>query len=175
MWRLIRYYQQQDPLRPSILEVILVYPGFHATSLHRLSNWLWRVRLRLIARLLAHFARGLTGIEIHPAAQIGRNLFIDHGMGIVIGETAIIGDNVTIYHGVTLGGLGIPASAGQKRHPTIGNNVILGAGAKVIGNIYVADGAKIGPNAVVTANVPAYTTYSAGRSWISKSLEDWVI
>jgi serine O-acetyltransferase len=134
MLELIRHYQKQDPVQPSVWEVILVYPGFHAILLHRISHRLWQAKFRLLSRVLVHFTRWITGIEIHPAAQIGKNLFIDHGMGIVIGETTIIGDNVTIFHGVTLGGLGIPSTANTKRHPTIGDNVILGAGAKILGN-----------------------------------------
>ena len=153
VFSLIKYYQAQDPVRPSFLEVILVYAGFHAVIFHRISNCLWRAKLRLLARILAHFARWFTGVEIHPAATIGKNLFIDHGMGIVIGETTQIGDNVTMYHGVTLGGLGIPASAGTKRHPNIGDNVILGAGAKILGNITIHAGARVAPNAVIFHDV----------------------
>ena len=153
MFNLVKRYQTQDPVRPSFLEVVLVYAGFHAVIFHRISNLFWRIKLRLLARMLAHLARWLTGVEIHPAAQIGKNLFIDHGMGIIIGETTQIGDNVTMYHGVTLGGLGIPASAGTKRHPNIGNNVILGAGAKVLVNITIHAGARIAPNSVVIQDV----------------------
>ena len=175
MFEFIKHYQKQDPVRPSFLEVILVYPGFHAVLLHRLSHALWKLRLRLIARILAHFTRFITGIEIHPAARIGKNLFIDHGMGIVIGETTIIGNNVTIFHGVTLGGLGIPSSASTKRHPTIGDNVILGTGAKILGNITVHSGAKVGPNSVVTTSVPANATIGNVPSRIVKYTDDWVI
>lgn len=175
MLELIRHYQKQDPVRPSFWEVILVYPGFHATLLHRISHRLWRIKLRLLSRILAHFTRWITGIEIHPAAQIGNNLFIDHGMGIVIGETTIIGNNVTIFHGVTLGGLGIPSTANSKRHPTIGDNVILGAGAKILGNITIYANAKVAPNAVVMQDVPAYATISQPPSRIIKYVDDWVI
>lgn len=175
MLELIRHYQKQDPVQPTILEVILVYPGFHAVLLHQFNHWLWQRKLRLLSRILAHFTRFVTGIEIHPAAQIGRNLFIDHGMGIVIGETTVIGNNVTIFHQVTLGGLGIPTSAHQKRHPNIGNNVILGAGAKILGNITVHNNAKIGPNSVVMNDVPAYASFAPSPSRITKYIDDWTI
>ena len=176
MLELIRHYQKQDPVQPSVWEVILVYPGFHATLLHRISHRLWKSNFRLLSRILAHFTRWITGIEIHPAAQLGKNLFIDHGMGIVIGETTIIGDNVTIFHGVTLGGLGIPSTANSKRHPTIGDNVILGAGAKILGNTIIYANAKVAPNAVVMHDVPAYATISQPPSRIIKSAaDDWVI
>ncbi len=172
MFEFIKHYQKQDPVRPSFLEVILVYPGFHAILLHRVSHALWQFKLRLLARILAHFARLITGIEIHPAAEIGKNLFIDHGMGVVIGEAAIIGNNVTIYHGVTLGGLGIPSTANTKRHPTIGDNVILGAGAKIIGNITIHNNVKIAPNSLVTIDVPAYATIGNEPPKILKYAED---
>ncbi|MBP7782155.1 MAG: serine O-acetyltransferase, partial [Burkholderiales bacterium] len=175
MFELIRHYQKQDPVRPTFFEVILVYPGFHAVILHRISHWLWAHRLRLISRILAHITRWISGIEIHPAAQIGKNLFIDHGMGIVIGETTIIGENVTIFHQVTLGGLGIPSSANHKRHPTIGDNVILGAGAKILGNITIHSNAKIGPNSVVMKDVPAYASFGPAASRITKYSDDWII
>lgn len=175
MLELIRHYQKQDPVRPGFWEVILVYPGFHAVLLHRISHRLWQSKFRLLSRVLAHFARWITGIEIHPAAQIGNNLFIDHGMGIVIGETTIIGNNVTIFHGVTLGGLGIPSTANSKRHPTIGDNVIVGAGAKILGNTTIYASAKVAPNAVVMHDVPAYATISQPQSRIIKYVDDWVI
>ncbi len=145
----------RDPAAKSWAEVVLCYPGFHALRLHRLANALWRMDLRLIARWISTLSRFLTGIEIHPAASIGKNLFIDHGMGVVIGETAEIGDNVTLYHGVTLGGVSFN---GGKRHPTLEDNVIIGAGAQVLGPITVAKGARVGANAVVVRAVPAGET-----------------
>ncbi|QXM26292.1 serine O-acetyltransferase [Elioraea tepida] len=145
----------RDPAARSRLEVLLCYPGLHAVAMHRLAHRLWRWRLRLPARLLSHIARMLTGIEIHPGARIGRRLVIDHGDGVVIGETAELGDDILIYHQVTLGGTSLVAG---KRHPTIGNGVILGAGAKVLGPILVGDGARVGANAVVVSDVPAGAT-----------------
>lgn len=136
----------KDPAARSIFEVIFLYPGFHALILHRLAHFLYRHKLRFLPRLISQFSRHLTGIEIHPGAKIGKRLFIDHGMGIVIGETAEIGDNCTIYHGVTLGGTGKDT---LKRHPTVGNLVMVGAGAKVLGPITIADNVKIGAGAVV--------------------------
>lgn len=140
----------RDPAARSRLEVVLCYPGFHAVLIHRLSHILWTGGWHLAARFLSHVARFLTGIEIHPGARIGRNFFIDHGMGVVIGETAEIGDNVHLYHQVTLGGTSL---AKGKRHPTIQDNVIIGAGAKVLGAITVGEGARIGANAVVVGDV----------------------
>lgn len=175
MLELIRHYQKQDPVRPTILEVMLVYAGFHAVILHRISHFLWVHKLRLLARILAHIARFITGIEIHPAARIGKNLFIDHGMGIVIGETTIIGNNVTLFHQVTLGGSGNPSGANRKRHPTIKDNVIIGTGAKVLGNIVVYNNAKIAPNSVVLQDVPAYATYTPSPSRIAKYQDDYSI
>jgi serine O-acetyltransferase len=151
----VRTYRERDPAARSDLEVLLCYPGLHAVLWHRLSHALWTRRLFLIGRLVSHLARFLTGIEIHPAATIGRRLVIDHGMGVVIGETAEIGDDVYLYHQVTLGGT---SSARGKRHPTIGNGVIIGAGAKILGAITVGDNARVGANAVVVAAVPQDTT-----------------
>ncbi|HQT74693.1 MAG: serine O-acetyltransferase [Acidiphilium sp. 37-67-22] len=151
----IRAYRQRDPAARSDLEVLLCYPGLHAVLLHRVANWLWRHRLRLAGRLLSHLARVATGIEIHPGATIGRRCMIDHGMGVVIGETAVLGDDVYLYHQVTLGGT---SSERGKRHPTLANNVIIGAGAKVLGNILIGENARVGANAVVVADVPANTT-----------------
>ncbi len=146
----------RDPAARSKFEVILCYPGFHALLFHRLSSWLWRHHLKLLARLLSYISRFFTGIDIHPGATIGQRFFIDHGMGVVIGETASIGDDVTIYHDVTLGGVAPQSDKkGALRHPQIGNNVIIGAGAHLLGPIYVADGARIGSNAVVVGNVEA--------------------
>ena len=141
----------RDPAARSTWEVITCYPGFHALRIHRIANWLWRMNLRWLGRLVSHVGRFLTGIEIHPGASIGRRFFIDHGMGVVIGETAEIGDDVTLYHGVTLGGTSWNKG---KRHPTLRNGVVIGAGAKVLGPIVVGEGAKIGSNAVVVKDVP---------------------
>ena len=134
-----------------MLEVLTTYPGLHAIILHRLNHWLWKLGLKWLARFLAHITRWLTGIEIHPGATIGQRFFIDHGMGVVIGETAEIGDDCTLYHGVTLGGTSWDKG---KRHPTLMNNVVVGAGAKVLGPITIHSGARIGSNAVVTRDVP---------------------
>lgn len=141
----------RDPAARSTLEVILCYPGLHAIWGYRISNWLWTHRLMLLARFFSHLMRGLTGIEIHPGAKIGAHFFIDHGMGIVIGETAEIGERVTLYHGVTLGGATLNKG---KRHPTLGNNIVVGAGAKILGAITVGDNSRIGANAVVVKPVP---------------------
>jgi serine O-acetyltransferase len=151
----IRAIRQRDPAARSSLEVLLTYPGLHAVTIHRGASWLHRHRLRLLARLLAHLGRFLTGIEIHPGATIGRRLVIDHGMGVVIGETAVIGDDVTLYQGVTLGGTG---KARGKRHPTLGNDVTVGAGAKILGAVKIGDGARIGGGTVVLKDVPPHTT-----------------
>lgn len=147
---------QKDPAARSALEVVLAYPGFHARTLHRASHTLWQKDYKLLARTLSHLSRVATGIEIHPAAKIGKRLFIDHGMGVVIGETAEIGDDVVLYHGVTLGG--VSWEKGAKRHPTLGDNVVVGAGAKVLGGFTVGDNAKIGSNAVVVKPVPEGVT-----------------
>jgi serine O-acetyltransferase len=146
---------ERDPAARNTWEVITCYPGFHALLVHRLAHWLWRQRLRWFARMVSHIGRWLTGIEIHPGAHIGRRFFIDHGMGVVIGETAEIGDDCTLYHGVTLGGTSWNKG---KRHPTLGNGVVLGAGAKVLGPIKVGDGARVGSNAVVVKDVPPGAT-----------------
>jgi serine O-acetyltransferase len=146
---------ERDPAARSTLEVLTCYPGVHARIMHRISHRLWQWRLFWLARLLSHVARFLTGIEIHPGATIGRRFFIDHGMGVVIGETAEIGDDVTLYHGVTLGGTSWKEG---KRHPTLGNGVVVGAGAKILGPILIGNGAKIGSNAVVVKEVPAGAT-----------------
>ncbi|WP_126445710.1 serine O-acetyltransferase [Sulfuricystis multivorans] len=146
---------ERDPAARSTWEVLTCYPGFHALLLHRLAHWLWNHGLRWLARLVSHFTRFLTGIEIHPGAKIGRRVFIDHGMGVVIGETAVIGDDCTLYHGVTLGGTSWNKG---KRHPTLEKGVVIGAGAKVLGPITVGAGAKIGSNAVVVREVPSGAT-----------------
>ncbi len=151
----IRAVFDRDPAARSFWEILTCYPGIHALILHRFAHWLWGHRLRWLARFVGYLARFATGIEIHPAARIGRRFFIDHGMGVVIGETAEIGDDVTLYHGVTLGGTSWNKG---KRHPTLENGVVVGAGAKVLGPITVAAGAKVGSNAVVTKPVPAGAT-----------------
>src|SRR4029077_10976548 len=142
----------RDPAARNTWEVITCYPGFHARVVHRLCHRLWTWNLKWFARFVSNIARWLTGIEIHPGARIGRRFFIDHGMGVVIGETAEIGDDVTLYHGVTLGGTSWNKG---KRHPTLRNGVVIGAGAKVLGPIVVGEGAKIGSNAVVVKDIPA--------------------
>ncbi len=146
---------ERDPAARTTWEVLTTYPGVHALIMHRLSHWLWSLRLRWLARFTSHIARFLTGIEIHPGASIGRRVFIDHGMGVVVGETAVIGDDCTLYHGVTLGGTSWKKG---KRHPTLENGVVIGAGAKVLGPITVGAEAKIGSNAVVVKDVPAGAT-----------------
>ncbi|MCK0537767.1 serine O-acetyltransferase [Alcanivorax quisquiliarum] len=151
----IRSVFQRDPAARNSLEVLLTYPGLHALLLHRLAHKCWHHRLKLLARLISAFSRWATGIEIHPGAQIGRRFFIDHGMGVVIGETAEIGDDVTLYHGVTLGGTSWNKG---KRHPTLADGVVVGAGAKVLGPIRVGHNARIGSNSVVTREVPDGST-----------------
>ena len=149
----------RDPASRNVFEVVTTYPGVHAIIFYRLSHKLWTLGFKWIARVLSHLGRWLTGIEIHPGATIGRRFFIDHGMGIVIGETAEIGDDVTLYQGVTLGGTSPTGDQrGDKRHPTLGNNVIVGAGAKILGPFAVGDGARVGSNAVVVKPVPAGAT-----------------
>ncbi|MGD8484870.1 MAG: serine O-acetyltransferase [Thioalkalispiraceae bacterium] len=145
----------RDPAARNSFEVLTAYPGVHAIVLHRLSHALWNLKLKWLARVVSHLARWLTGIEIHPAVKIGRRFFIDHGMGVVIGETAEIGDDCTLYHGVTLGGTTWKKG---KRHPTLENNVVVGAGAKVLGPITLGEGARVGSNAVVVKDVPAGAT-----------------
>ena len=147
--------QRKDPAARSVLEVILLYPGFHILVYHRIAHWLYQHKRFFLARWVSQHGRRRTGIEIHPGATIGRCLFIDHGMGIVFGETCEIGDNCTIYHGVTLGGTGKDTG---KRHPTLGNNVLIGAGTKVLGPVYIGDNARIGAGSVVLRNLPANCT-----------------
>ena len=146
---------ERDPAARTWWEVLTCYPGLHALFMHRVAHWFWTRRLRWLGRFISHLARFFTGIEIHPGATIGRRFFIDHGMGVVIGETAVIGDGVTLYHGVTLGGTSWNKG---KRHPTLEDGVVVGAGAKVLGPITVGANAKVGSNAVVVKNVPAGTT-----------------
>jgi len=154
-FREIKTAQKKDPAAGNFLEVLLLYQGVHVLVYHRTANFFYRMRLNFIARLLSQIARFITGIEIHPGAKIGRGVFIDHGMGVVIGETAVVGDNVLLYQGVTLGGTGLEKG---KRHPTIGNNVVIGAGAKVLGDIKIGDNSYIGANAVVIKDVPDNST-----------------
>ncbi len=151
----IRVVFDRDPAARSTWEVVTCYPGFHAMLFHRLSHRLWQLGLKWLARWISHFSRWITGIEIHPGATIGRRFFIDHGMGVVIGETSVIGDECTLYHGVTLGGTSWNKG---KRHPTLGTGVVIGAGAKVLGPILLGDGARVGSNAVVVKDVPAGST-----------------
>jgi serine O-acetyltransferase len=156
LWEEIDATLARDPAARSRLEVVLCYPGFHALVCHRLAHWLWRHRWFLAGRFASHVGRVLTGIEIHPGARIGKRVFIDHGMGVVIGETAEVGDDVTLYQGVTLGGTSL--ARGQKRHPTIGNGVIVSSGAQVLGPFRVGNGARIGAQAVVLSEVPPGAT-----------------
>lgn len=151
----IRTVFARDPAARSLPEVILCYPGLHALTLHRLAHFIWCHRLRLPARMLSHANRFLTGVEIHPGAKIGRRFFLDHGMGVVIGETAEIGDDVLMYQGVVLGGTSLEK---KKRHPTIGNNVVIGAAAILLGPITVGEGARVGANSVVVKSVPPEAT-----------------
>jgi len=146
---------REDPAANSVLEILFCYPGFHAVLMHRLAHQLYMKRIRFLARIVSQIGRAFTGIEIHPGARIGRRFFIDHGMGVVIGETAEIGDDVLLYQGVTLGGTG---NERGKRHPTIGNNVIIGTGAAVLGNIVVGDHVRVGAGSVVIRTVPANST-----------------
>jgi serine O-acetyltransferase len=152
----IRTIKRKDPAARHFLEVLLTYNGMHAVWLYRLTHILWILRLKLISRFLAGIGRLLTGVEIHPAAKLGRNVVIDHGIGVVIGETSIIADDVLIYHGVTLGGIGNVGS--KKRHPTICTGAMLAAGAKILGDIHVGAYSKVGANAVVLKDVPDYAT-----------------
>lgn len=147
--------KKKDPAAKNIFEVMLLYPGFHALLFHRIAHFFYKIKLFFIARLISQLSRFITGIEIHPGAKIGKRLFIDHGMGIVIGETAQIGDDCTIYHQVTLGGTG---KEKKKRHPTLGNNVMVGTGARVLGPIYIGNNVKVGASAVVLKDVEDNTT-----------------
>ena len=150
-----RNIQEKDPAARSIFEVLILYPGFHILIFHRLSHFLYKRKILFLARLISQIGRFFTGIEIHPGARIGRRLFIDHGMGIVIGETAVIGDNCTIYHQVTLGGTGKDK---LKRHPTIGDNVLIGAGTKVLGPIQIGNNVKIGAGSIVLKSIEENST-----------------
>ena len=156
----IKAVLRQDPAARNSLEVILTYPGLHAVWGYRIAHLLWNLKLKLFARIYSNWMRAVTGIEIHPAAKIGRRFFIDHGMGVVIGATAIVGDDVMIYHDVTLGAR---TGGSGKRHPTIGNNVVIGAGARVLGDISVGNWVKIAANMVVTKSVPASTNVDSSE------------
>lgn len=151
----IKTAQKKDPAAKTFLEVLLLYQGLQALIGHRVAHFFYKIRLFLLARLISQVCRHITGIEIHPGAKIGKRFFIDHGMGVVIGETSIVGNDVLLYQGVTLGGTGLERA---KRHPTIGNNVVIGAGAKVLGNITIGDNSYIGANAVVIKDIPPNST-----------------
>ena len=155
LWEDAKNIRDKDPAARNVAEVIILYPGFHVLVTHKIAHFLYKHHCFFLARLVSQLARHLTGIEIHPGATIGHKLFIDHGMGIVFGETAEIGDNCTIYHGVTLGGTGKDTG---KRHPTLGNNVLIGAGAKVLGPVYIGDNVRVGAGGVVLKNLPANAT-----------------
>ena len=162
MFRLLRSIKrdigvcfERDPACVSVLEVLLAYPGFHAREFHRLAHTLYRWHVPLLPRLVSHFSRFVTGIEIHPGAQLGEGFFIDHGMGIVIGETTVVGQNCTLYQGVTLGGT---SHRRTKRHPTLGNNVVVGTGARIIGAVKIGDNVKVGAGSVVVTDVPDNAT-----------------
>ena len=154
----INSIRQRDPANPTFCEVLFAYNGYHAVCIHRMSHVIWKMELRALARILANIGRFLTGVEIHPGARIGKNVFIDHGTGVVIGETAIIEDEVTLYHGVTLGGVGRSGQVNGKRHPTIKSGAMIGAGAQVLGDITVGIGSKVGSNSVVTSDIPDHKT-----------------
>lgn len=151
----IKAIQERDPAATCVCEIVLLYSGLHAVVLHRIAHGLWKMKIPFLPRLISQIARFFTGIEIHPGAEIGSGLFIDHGSGVVIGETSIIGDNVTLYQGVTLGGTGKESG---KRHPTLGDNIVVGSGAKVLGNITIGTASYIGANAVVLRDVPPNST-----------------
>lgn len=161
MLEFIKAYKNYDPAAKSILEIILLYPGPRAVFFHRIAHFLYCLKFYFLARLVADISRTLTGIEIHPGAQLGKRLVIDHGVGCVIGETAVVGDDCVIFHGVTLGGLKFEP---VKRHPTVGNKVLIGTGAKILGPITIGDGAKIGANAVVVKDVPEGAIIAAPQS-----------
>jgi serine O-acetyltransferase len=150
-WKDLKTLQERDPAAQTVWEVLLLYPGVHAVMVHRVSNFLWRKKFLFTARALSQISRNITGVEIHPGAKIGRRCFIDHGMGVVIGETAEIGDDVTLYHQVTLGGVSLNVG---KRHPTLKNNVVVGAGAKVLGPITLEENVAVGAGSVVVKEVP---------------------
>ena len=167
----LRAVFDRDPAARTTLEVFLTYAGFQALLAHRFAHRLWKMRLRLLGRLVSQVARWVTGVEIHPGASIGHGFFIDHGMGVVIGETTEIGDYVTLFQGVTLGGTGKEKG---KRHPTLGNHVVVGSGAKVLGNIRIGDSVKIGANSVVLRSVPSNSTVTGIPGRIVKSIGERV-
>ncbi len=158
----VKAFMDRDPSAHSAMEIVLCYPGYHAIVIYRFSHWVWENDFRVLARFISHIAKILTGVEIHPGATIGKRLVIDHGTGLVVGETSIIGDDVTLYHDVTLGGIApsinSDSQVGQKRHPTLENGAVIGSGAAVLGPIMIGEGAKVGANAVVTKAVPAGMT-----------------
>ncbi|NBU94226.1 MAG: serine O-acetyltransferase [Actinobacteria bacterium] len=157
----------KDPAARNRLEVALTYPGLHAVWGHRISHFLWQINLKLLARIYSNLVRGATGVEIHPGAKIGRRFFIDHGMGVVIGATTVIGDDVMIYHNVTLGAKSnVGVTGKEKRHPTIGDNVVIGAGAAVLGNIKIGDGSKIAANSVVLKDLAPQSSVETGDSFV---------
>lgn len=166
MFELLKVYKNYDPAAKSLLEIAVLYPGPKAVFFHRIAHWLYGQKLYFFARLVAEVSRWMTGIEIHPGAVIGQRLVIDHGMGVVIGETTVIGDDCIIFHGVTLGGMKFDP---VKRHPTVGNNVLIGTGAKVLGPITLGDGCKIGANAVVVKSVAPGAVIVAAKSEVLKS------
>jgi len=170
----LKSIKNRDPSARGYLEILLFYPGVHALFLYKIAHFFWKIKLILLSRFISYFTRFLTGIEIHPAAIIGKNLFIDHGMGVVIGGTAEIGDNVTIYHGVTLGARGFKSG---KRHPTIGNNVIIGTNSKILGNIQVGDGAKIGAGCIIIKSVKEREIFISQRATklLNEMEFDWII
>ncbi len=174
MHSFLKSIKNRDPAVKSYLEIIMCYPGVHAVFFHRIANFFWKIQLILISRLLSNFTRFVTGIEIHPGAKIGKNLFIDHGMGVVIGETTEIGNNVTIYHGVTLGARELKHG---KRHPTIGNNVVIGTGAKILGDIKIEDNARIGVGAIIIQNVKENEIFIARRAekFLKATELEWII
>lgn len=170
---LIGSIQSRDPARPTTMEVIFGYPGFHImTFFYPVAHWLWQREFRALARFWSNLGRVMTGVDIHPGAHIGRNLFIDHGTGVVIGETAIIGNDCTFYHGITLGGRGSKYTPGTRRHPVVGDNVVIGAAAQILGAITLGDRAQIGAGAVVTIDVPPGITAVGNPARLVGHLEE---
>ena len=161
----VRAIQERDPAARSAIEVVLLYSGLHAVVFHRIAHPLWRMNIPILPRAISQFARMCTGIEIHPGAVIGDGLLIDHGTGVVIGETAVVGNNVTLYQGVTLGGTGKETG---KRHPSLGNNIVVGAGAKILGNITIGDNSYVGANSVVLQSVPPNATVVGVPGYVTK-------